>query len=160
MGIASQPGENGPGRPSKRKVWLMRCLLSFGPPIAFALALEGALRIAGYGKNTDLLVPDLKAGGFPANPYVAAPFSPPQFALSPRTSRTPRHKEPGHVRIFVLGESAAKGPPEPGFGFASLLGSQLRAAYPGRQFEVFNLGIVAINSHVVQIGRASCRGKV
>jgi|CZKI01.1.fsa_nt_gi tetratricopeptide (TPR) repeat protein len=128
----------------------MRCLLSVGAPIAFALALEGSLRIAGYGKNTDLFVPDVKAGCFRTNPNFTAPFFPAQFDLYPLNFRIPRHKEPGHVRIFVLGESAAKGTPEPGFGFASLLGSQLRAAYPGRQFEVFNLGIVAINSHVVR----------
>jgi tetratricopeptide (TPR) repeat protein len=133
-----------------RKVWLMRCLLSIGAPLAFAFALEGSLRIASYGKNTDLFVPDRKAGYFRTNPDFTASFFPAQFDLYPLNFRIPRHKEPGHIRIFVLGESAAKGTPEPGFGFASLLGAQLRAAYPGRPFEVFNLGIVAINSHVVR----------
>jgi tetratricopeptide (TPR) repeat protein len=63
--------------------------------------------------------------------------------------RIARHKEAGHVRIFVLGESAVRGTPEPGFGFAALLQAQLRTAYPGKAIDVFNLGIVAINSHVV-----------
>ena len=58
------------------------------------------------------------------------------------------------MRIFVFGESAVRGTPEPGFGFVSQLGAQLRSAYPDRQVEVYNLGIVAINSHVVyQIAR-------
>jgi len=154
METASQPGANGLGRTSKRKVWLMRGLLFLGAPLAFALALEESLRIAGYGRDTRLFIPDAKAGYFRTNPSFTAPFFPAQFDMYPMSFRIGRHKEPGSMRIFVLGESAAKGTPEPGFGFASLLGAQLRAAYPGRRFEVFNLGIVAINSHVVyQIAR-------
>ena len=55
---------------------------------------------------------------------------------------------------MVLGESAAQGIPVPSFGFAAQLRAQLRARYPGKNIEVINTGIVAINSHVVyQIAR-------
>src|SRR6202044_244084 len=58
----------------------------------------------------------------------------------------------------VLGESAAQGVPMPAFGFAPQLRAQLRARYPGREIEVINTGIVAINSHVVyQIARELSR---
>lgn len=135
--------------PSAGSRWLSRSLLIVGGPLAFVIALEGTLRIAGYGKSTDLFIPDGQTGLYRTNPHFTAPFFPPQYDIAPLSFRIARHKEPGHLRIFVLGESAARGTPEPGFGFASQLRAQLRAAYPGRLFDVYNLGIVAINSHVV-----------
>ena len=129
--------------------WLVRGLLMAGAPLAFLLALEGALRIACYGVPTGLFIPDGAPGRFRTNPHFAAPYFPAQFDITPLNFRIARHKEPGHLRIFVLGESAARGTPEPGFGFASLLQAQLRHAYPGRPVDVYNLGMVAINSHVV-----------
>jgi len=133
---------------------LFRSLLVVGGPLAALLALEGALRIAGFGRPTGLFISDDVPGYYRTNPNFAAPFFPPRFDITPPNFRIARHKEPGHLRIFVLGESAARGTPEPGFGIASQMGVQLRAAYPGRQFEVYNLGIVAINSHVIyQIAR-------
>lgn len=129
--------------------WLARGLLMAGAPLAFVLALEGTLRVAGYGVRTDLFVPDAAPGYYRTNPHFGAPYFPAQFDITPLNFRIGRHKEPGHIRIFVLGESAVRGTPEPGFGFASLLRAQLRHAYPGRLFEVYNLGIVAINSHVI-----------
>jgi tetratricopeptide (TPR) repeat protein len=127
----------------------VRCLLIVGAPVVFALVLEGSLWLWGYGKPTDLFIPDAKPGYWRTNPNFTTPYFPEQFDLYPLNFRIARHKEPGHLRIFVLGESAVKGTPESGFGFASLLGAQMRAAYPDKQFEVYNLGIVAINSHVV-----------
>jgi tetratricopeptide (TPR) repeat protein len=128
-----------------------------GGPLAALFAIEGTLRLAGFGKPSGLFIPDDAPGYMRTNPDFAAPFFPPQFDITPLNFRIARQKEPGHLRIFVLGESAVRGTPEPGFGFVSLLGTQLRAAYPGRQFEVYNLGIVAINSHVVyQIARQVC----
>ena len=134
--------------PSRTR-WLLRCLLVVGAPLAFFIALEGALRLSGYGVPTDLFIPDGQPGYYRTNPHFTAPYFPPQFDITPLNFRIARQKEPGHIRVFVLGESAVRGTPEPGFGFVSQLRAQLRAAYPGRQFEVYNLGIVAINSHVV-----------
>jgi tetratricopeptide (TPR) repeat protein len=129
---------------------MLRCLLAVGAPLAVLLALEGSLRLAGYGRPTDLFVPDDRPGYLRTNPHFTEPYFPEPFDIYPLNFRIARHKDPGNLRIFVLGESAVRGTPEPGFGFASLLGAQLRAAYPGRRFEVYNLGIVAINSHVVR----------
>lgn len=129
-------------------------LLAVGSPVVFLLILEATLRIAGFGTSTDLFVPDERAGFLRTNPHFTAPYFPPQFDITPLNFRIARQKEAGHLRIFVLGESAVRGTPEPAFGFASQLGAQLRAAYPGRPVEVYNLGIVAINSHVVyQVAR-------
>ena len=149
MAQAPQQGGNGIRRQTPRPVWLLRCILAVGAPVAFVIALEASLRLAGYGRPADLFIDDEKPGYLRTNPAFTAPFFPEQFDIYPLNFRIARHKERGHIRIFVLGESAARGTPEPGFGFASLLGAQLRAAYPDKLFEVYNLGIVAINSHVV-----------
>jgi tetratricopeptide (TPR) repeat protein len=144
------PGESAsPFMLGKVPRWLARGLLAVGAPIALLLAVEGALRISGYGVSTDLFIPDEKPGFYRTNPHFTAPYFPPQFDITPLNFRIAGKKEVGHLRIFVLGESAVRGTPEPGFGFASQLGAQLRSAYPGRPIEVYNLGIVAINSHVV-----------
>ncbi len=74
---------------------------------------------------------------------------PESFGIQPLNFRIRKHKEPGTVRVFVLGESAAQGIPDPHFGFVSQLSEQLKARFPAKGFEVFNLGITAINSHVV-----------
>ncbi len=60
-----------------------------------------------------------------------------------------RHKLPGTYRIFILGESAAMGDPEPAYGAGRYLEALLREKYPGAQFEVVNVAFTAINSHVI-----------
>lgn len=52
--------------------------------------------------------------------------------------------------MFVFGESAVQGDPEPAFGVTRVLDVLLRARHPDRKIEVINLGITAINSHVVR----------
>jgi tetratricopeptide (TPR) repeat protein len=57
-------------------------------------------------------------------------------------------KPQGTYRIFVLGESAAMGDPDPAYGFSRYLQVMLRERFPAMKFEVVNTGMVAINSHV------------
>ena len=66
------------------------------------------------------------------------------FSISPQ-------KPPHTYRIFVLGESAAMGDPDPAYGFSRYLEVMLRQRFPGTRFEVVNTGMVAINSHVSRI---------
>jgi tetratricopeptide (TPR) repeat protein len=150
MAMTKSSGANGSGEPSsKRPTLFARCLLAVAAPVVFALALEGCLRLSGFGISTHLFIPDKTPGFLRTNPDFTAAYFPEQFDIYPLNFRIARHKAPGHTRIFVLGESAVKGTPEPAFGFTSLLEAQLRASYPDKHFEVYNLGIVAINSHVV-----------
>src|ERR1019366_8087025 len=58
-------------------------------------------------------------------------------------------KPRGTFRIFVLGESAAMGDPDPAYGFSRYLEVMLRERFPSMKFEVVNTGSVAINSHVL-----------
>ena len=52
-------------------------------------------------------------------------------------------------RIFILGESAARGEPEPSYAASRYLETLLNERHPNRHFEIINLGITAINSHVI-----------
>jgi tetratricopeptide (TPR) repeat protein len=64
------------------------------------------------------------------------------FSISPQ-------KSPNTYRIFVLGESAAMGDPDPAYGFSRYLEVMLRTRFPSVKFEVVNASMVAINSHVI-----------
>src|SRR5262249_15982745 len=46
-------------------------------------------------------------------------------------------------------ESAAMGDPQPAYSASRYLEVLLRERFPGEKFEVINLGITAINSHVI-----------
>ena len=140
--------------PVSRKEWLFRGLALFGIPVLLILSLEGGLRLAGYGRPAEFLIPDDRPGFYRSNPDFAGFFMPGNFELRPLDFRIEGRKPANTVRIVVLGESAAQGVPAPAFGFAPQLRAQLRARYPGREIEVINTGIVAVNSHVVyQIAR-------
>ena len=68
---------------------------------------------------------------------------------TPQEYAIPAEKSAGTFRIFVLGESAAMGDPDPAYGFSRYLEVMLRSRYPAMRFEVVNTGSVAINSHVL-----------
>jgi hypothetical protein len=141
-------------RPAGRAVWAYRAALALAVPALVLVALEGGLRLAGYGRPSTFLVPDSTPGFFRSNPDFASLFLPGNFDLRPLNIRVARHKAPNTVRVVILGESAAQGVPVPSFAFAAQLRAQLRHQYPGKEFEVIDTGIVAINSHVVyQIAR-------
>ena len=137
--------------------WWQRVLLAvLGPVIALGI-LEGALRLGGYGAAGGFFIPDTP-GLLRTNPDFTRPYFPARFDIGPLDFRIAARKEPGHYRVFVLGESAARGVPEPGLGFAPLLRAELRSAYPGRIIDVYDLGIVAVNSHaVLETARAASR---
>ncbi len=61
----------------------------------------------------------------------------------------PAKKTPGTYRIFIMGESAALGDPEPAFGAGRYLEVLLREKFPGEKFEVINVAMTAINSHAI-----------
>ena len=145
-------------RPSSRAEWAYRAILAVLVPSLFLVVLEVGLRVSGYGKPATFMIPDDRPGWYRTNPDFAGLFLPGNFDLRPLNFRIARHKAPNTYRIVVLGESAAQGIPVPSFAFSSQLRAQLRHRYPGREFEVINTGIVAINSHVVyQIAREMAR---
>ena len=113
--------------------------------------LEGALRLFGVGYPTGLTEACTLEGKAAAcyNLFFPAPFFPPGMIKTPQAYSIPAEKPQGTFRIFVLGESAAMGDPDPAYAFSRYLDVMLRERYPSMKFEVVNTGSVAINSHVL-----------
>jgi tetratricopeptide (TPR) repeat protein len=131
--------------------WVLKVTLMLLGPLLFFAALELALRVGGYGHRTDFFVADGSPDAYRTNPRFTSSFFPASFGLKPLNFRLSRQKPSGTHRVFVIGESAAMGVPEPGFGLAPHLRAQLQAAYPEKVIEVYNLGVTAINSHVLRV---------
>jgi tetratricopeptide (TPR) repeat protein len=122
------------------------------PALLFGI-LELSLRLAGYGHATDFFVDGPKTRGpevWTDNRDFGRRFFPRSLEQLPQPTpfTLPRSKRKGTYRIFVLGESAAQGFPDPSTSFARILEAMLRARYPETRFEVVNTAMVAINSHV------------
>jgi len=131
--------------------WLPRIAAAVLVPLALMLIFEGALRLFGVGFPTDITTA-CTVGGKPAscyNLFFPAPFFPPGMIKTPQAYAIPAEKPKGTYRIFVLGESAAMGDPDPAYAFSRYLEVMLRQRYPETKFEVVNTGSVAINSHVL-----------
>ncbi len=112
---------------------------------------EVALRICGIGAPTDA-TRSCTDQGRPAhcdNEFFTTPFFPVGMLRQPRPYVIPASKAPGTYRIFILGESAAWGDPDPTYGFGRYLEVMLRERFPQVKFEVINTSITAINSHVL-----------
>ena len=120
-------------------------------PVLVLVLVEGGLRIGNVGFRTGLLVPCTIHGQAAScyNLFFPAPFFPPGMIKSPQVYAIPLQKPSNTFRIFVLGESAAMGDPDPAYGFSRYLEVMLRERYPSVNFEVVNTGSVAINSHVL-----------
>ena len=120
-------------------------LLVLSPVLCLGL-LEAGLRLGGYGYPTTFFLGPDSSGRCTVNHCFGWRFFPRWFATQPYPC-TLSAKPAGTVRIFVLGGSAAQGFPDPSFSFGRILAVMLSQQYPGRQFEVVNAAMPAINSH-------------
>jgi tetratricopeptide (TPR) repeat protein len=120
-------------------------------PLLFFVTLELGLRLSGFGYPTAFLLPVGINGrqAFIQNDRFAWRFLGPKLSRTPYPLTIAKLKPPDTVRIFVFGESAAAGDPEPDFGLARMLEALLTGRYPGVRFEVVNAAITAINSHAI-----------
>jgi tetratricopeptide (TPR) repeat protein len=120
-------------------------------PVLLLVVIESGLRLFGVGFSTELTVPCTLQGKPAAcyNLFFPAPFFPPGMIKAPQAYAIPAEKPQSTFRIFVLGESAAMGDPDPAYAFSRYLEVMLRERYPSMKFEVVNTGSVAINSHVL-----------
>src|SRR5690606_15812504 len=136
---------------SSGRRWMLRIALAVAAPLVVVGGLELVLRLVGFGQPTSFFIRDESAPGlYRTNPHFTQTFFPASFGLKPANFRLPKEKPADTFRVFVLGESAAMGIPEPGFGLAPLLEAQLADAAGGRTVQVHNLAVTAINSHVVR----------
>ena len=133
------------------RLWCYRGAAAvLAPVIAFAM-VELTLRVCGFGCPTSFLLPVRLNGEevWVQNNQFTRRYFPPQMARTPVPFTIPRAKPPGTVRVFVFGESAAQGDPQPRFGLPRLIEAQLRLRHPGMKFEVVNAAVTAINSHCI-----------
>ena len=144
----SQPAATRTSR--KWRTWVVRAAIAIVVPILLLVAVELCLRAFNVGYATELTQP-CTVHGRPANCYnlfFPAPFFPPGMIKAPLVYAVPVEKSKDTYRIFVLGESAAMGDPDPAYSFSRYLEVMLAQRFPEKKFEVFNTGSVAINSHV------------
>jgi tetratricopeptide (TPR) repeat protein len=137
-------------KPSPRR-WLARLALVVLSPTLAVFLTEGVLRLAGFGYSTRYFEeqPGQTPRTLTTNPQVAWQYYSRETATTPTPVLFPSAKAPGAKRVFVLGESAAAGTPDPAFGFARILEVMLRQQYPSNRLEVINAAMRGINSHVV-----------
>jgi tetratricopeptide (TPR) repeat protein len=138
-----------------RRIWWFRFIALVVMPllliILVAAVVELGLRLGGYGYDTHFFRSIQKNGQeyFLNNEKFIQRFFPAQLARWPDSFCFPAIKPPDTIRIFIFGESAAMGDPQPAFGASRYMEALLRERFPGKKFEVLNLGITAINSHVI-----------
>jgi tetratricopeptide (TPR) repeat protein len=135
---------------SARRLWLFRSAALL-LPVLFVVVLEIFLRLVGYGFDPHFFRPQTIGGEkfFVQNDDFSFRFFPRETARNPGVLRLRAEKPAGTIRIFVLGESAAMGDPEPAFGPARFMEMQLAEKFPGATFEIVNVAFTAINSHVI-----------
>ncbi len=121
-------------------------------PLALLLLVEAALRVCGYGWPTAFFLPAQinRQSSYIENPRFGWRFFGPAAARRPQPIVLSAVKPAETRRIFVFGESAAMGDPEPSYGFARQLGRLLQARHPETRIEVVNVAMTGINSHVIR----------
>ena len=149
---------------SPRRKWLFRFIALVVLPLVLlgllTAVVEIGLRVGGYGFDTHFFRSIQRNGQeyFINNEKFIQRFFPAQLARWPDPFCFPAIKPPDTIRIFIFGESAAMGDPQPAFGASRYMEVLLRERFPGKKFEVINLGITAINSHVIlPIARETAR---
>ncbi len=136
---------------SRGRLWLMRLCAVVLIPTLLLGALELVLRVAGYGYPTSFFVHSRIEGRdfYVTNEKFGFRFLPPAQIRRPLRLRLPAEKPANAYRIFLFGESAALGDPDPTFGVARYLEVLLNDRYPGTRFEVIPAAMTAINSHAL-----------
>ncbi|HEX6202322.1 MAG TPA: tetratricopeptide repeat protein, partial [Thermoanaerobaculia bacterium] len=137
--------------------WAFPLITALAVPALLLAALEGGLRLAGYGFPAAFLLP-IDDSMLATNPRFGWRFFPPAVARAPVVERLAAEKPAGTVRLVVLGGSAAMGTPEADFNFGRVLEAMLAEAFPERRIEVINAAMAAVDSHVVRVvGREMAR---
>ena len=138
-----------PPGPRRLRKWMFRLAAMLLAPALVLGITEGALRLFGYGYPTDFFRTIPGQDAYTGNPRFGWRFFPRALSHAPTPFRLAADKPEGTYRIFVLGGSAARGWPEPGYSFSRILEVMLREQFPHARFEVVNAAMPAINSHVV-----------
>ncbi|SPE55718.1 conserved hypothetical protein [Verrucomicrobia bacterium] len=136
-------------------------MLALLSPVLLLGVAELGLRLAGYGYATSFFLERHEGNRtlLTENPKFGWRFFPPAIARSPQPLYLSATRPPHTIRIFVFGESAAMGDPEPSYGLARQLERILQARHPDHQFECVNTAMTAINSHVIREIARDCAAR-
>lgn len=131
----------------------MFTLMAVALPFVGLAVVEGGLRLAGFGGYPAFL---RSAGKLPTGGEVClvepAASKPYFFANPDRPGYADQTnflmpKPAGLLRVFIFGESAAKGYPQPpNLSMTSFLRMMLEDALPGKDVEIINMGTTAVSS--------------
>lgn len=135
--------------PGKRRAF---ALFTLSVPVLALMALEGVLRLGGFGGSYPLFIPADSSGGYVRmNPrvsqryFVADVFAPGVTHDPFRTTKTG-----ATYRIVVQGGSTALGYPYfYGAAFSRMLEWRLRQTFPNHDIEVINSALTAVNSYTL-----------
>jgi tetratricopeptide (TPR) repeat protein len=144
-------GDTAKPRLPRWKLWLFRLIVVIAAPALCFGLLELVLRLSGFGYPTTFLLSTSHNGQhvFVPNNQFGWRFFGRDMARWPTPFLIPQTKATNAVRVFVLGESAARGDPQPEFGLARVLQAVLSLRHPDLRFEVVNVAMTAINSHAI-----------
>jgi tetratricopeptide (TPR) repeat protein len=144
------PSSAPPLSPGRRRLF---AAITISLPFLILLVAEVVLRLFGWGGYPPFLreIGPLASGGqlclvepAAAKPYFFANPTRPGYA---EQSNFVMPKPADTVRIFLLGESAAKGYPQPrNLSMGSFLRAMLSDAWPGKTVEIIDLGTTAVAS--------------
>src|ERR1041384_6100353 len=105
------------------KLWSFRLGILLAAPVIFFGLVELILRLTGFGYPTAFLLPYTDGGRrllVQNNRFGYRFFGAPMSRL-PAPCSIPETKSPDTIRVFVFGESAAFGDPQPRFGLPRML---------------------------------------
>jgi tetratricopeptide (TPR) repeat protein len=155
---AKKPRNRSPAsRLSPSARWAVRVGVALFTPLLLIGVIEIGLRIFGYGFPTHLFVKTSDGARFGINEKFLFSFYSGNAAKGKiQPTFIAATKPGGTTRIFVLGESAAQGTPEPAFGFVRILEFMLHSQFPQQQFEVVNVGMRGVNSHILLPAARDC----
>lgn len=144
-------GQAAPYLQSRRRIWLFRVCAAVLVPALVLGGAEVVLRAAGLGAPAAFFLSrDIQGRDcLIQNDRFGWRFLGRRMSRTPHPFVLPEAKAPRTVRVFVLGESAAYGDPQPAFGLSRVLEVLLRDRFPGLRFEVVNAAMTAINSHAI-----------
>ncbi len=144
------PGPDAPVLPaSRRRLFLVA---TAAIPFLFFAALEGSLRLGGYGSDTPLFVEVPDSGGWMTqNREVARRYFARETGLpTPIGDAFRPEKDSTTFRIVVQGGSSAAGYPYYyGGSFSRMLAQRLQQTFPDRRIEVINTAMAAVNSYTL-----------
>jgi lysophospholipase L1-like esterase len=135
----------------RTRLWLFRTIAVI-LPLLLLLILEGGLRLFHYGYNPSLFIPVAGNEAYLVfNPDASKRYFTDQLNAT-TGNREPfrKIKQPGTLRIFVLGESTTIGYPYFHNGsFHRWLQYRLMRDFPDKKIELINLSLTAVNSYTV-----------